>query len=138
MSKPTLTLIRGLPGSGKSTLAKKLVADALDSSNDANKKTVYLEADMYFVDDQGTYCFQPEQIKEAHEWCQSQCKKALLQQQNVVVSNTFVMHWEMKIYQQLAKQYGAALEVKVCTGKFTNIHGVPTATIKKMKQLWQK
>jgi len=137
MSKPTLTLIRGLPGSGKSTLAKKLVADVLDSSNGSNKKILHLETDMYFIDEDGVYIFQAERLKEAHEWCQQQCEKALQQQQNVVVSNTFVMHWEMKIYQQLAKQYDAVVEVKVCTGKYTNIHGVPAATIKKMKQLWQ-
>ena len=137
MPKTTLTLIRGLPGSGKSTLAKKLVLDVLDPSNDAKKKTVHLESDMYFVDDQGTYYFQPEQIKEAHEWCLSQCEEALRQQQNVVVSNTFVQQWEMKAYRQLAKKYAALVEVKMCTGKYTNIHGVPAATIKKMKQRWQ-
>ena len=101
------------------------------------KKTVYLESDMYFVDDQGTYCFQAEQLKEAHEWCLSQCEEALRQQQNVVVSNTFVQQWEMKAYRQLAKKYAALVEVKVCTGKYTNIHGVPAATIKKMKLRWQ-
>ena len=137
MPKPILTLIRGLPGSGKSTLAKKLVADTLDPSNDVKKKTVHLEADMYFINEVGEYHFQPELIKQAHKWCEQSCEKYLQQKQNVVVSNTFVQHWEMKAYRQLAKKFGAVVEVKVCTGKYTNIHGVPTATIKKMKQLWQ-
>ena len=136
-NKPTLTLIRGLPGSGKSTLAKKLVADALDSSNDCNKKTVHLEADMYFVNAGGEYCFQPELLKSAHEWCQSECEKHLQQQHNVVVSNTFVRDWEMKAYQQLAKHYNAKLEVIVCKGKFRSIHYVSAETIKRMKQQWQ-
>jgi predicted kinase len=73
----TLTLIRGLPGSGKSTLARKIDA-------------VHLEADMFFIDRAGVYTFQPEQLKKAHQWCQSQCESLLKQKQSVVVYNTFI------------------------------------------------
>ena len=134
--KPTLTLIRGLPGSGKSTLAKKLVADT-DSTHEFQQKTVHLEADMYFVNAGGEYCFQPELLKSAHEWCQSECEKHLQQQHNVVVSNTFVQQWEMKAYRELAKKYNAQLEIKVCKGNYPSIHDVPMATIKRMKKDWQ-
>ncbi|TEW45337.1 ATP-binding protein [Psychromonas algicola] len=137
MSKPILTLIRGLPGSGKSTLARKLVADADLAGHEAQQKTVHLEADMYFVNASGEYCFQSESLKSAHEWCENECEKYLQQQHNVVVSNTFVRHWEMKAYQQLAKQYNAKIEVIVCKGKFASIHDVPAETIKRMKQQWQ-
>lgn len=131
MSKLTLTLIRGLPGSGKSTLAKK-IAENKDSA------VIHLEADMFFVDSAGTYLFQPKLIKQAHQWCQQQCLQSLQKKQSVVVSNTFVKHWEMKFYQQLAKQYAAILVIKTCTGKYPNIHNVPATSILRMQQQWQK
>jgi len=133
----TLTLIRGLPGSGKSTLAKKLVAEADLADHEVPQKTVHLEADMYFVNDEGKYHFQPELLTSAHEWCQSECERALQQQHNVVVSNTFVQQWEMKAYRELAKKYNAQLEIKVCNGKYPSVHDVPVATIKRMKKDWQ-
>ena len=55
----TLILLRGLPGSGKSTLAKQLV----------NKDYAHKEADMFFVDSEGNYKFEPSKIKDAHAWC---------------------------------------------------------------------
>ena len=45
-----LFLLRGLPGSGKSTLAKSLIGD---------KTYCHREADMYFVNSDGTYKFNP-------------------------------------------------------------------------------
>lgn len=80
-----LTLIRGLPGSGKSTLAKTLDAQ-------------HFEADMYFINEKGEYCYNGDKIGEAHEWCQQQVEKALAANQDVVVANTFVRLWEMKAY----------------------------------------
>ncbi|GLS89900.1 ATPase AAA [Psychromonas marina] len=130
MSELTLTLIRGLPGSGKSTLAQQLVSAA-------NNTLIHLEADMYFVNSEGEYHFQPALIKQAHQWCESQCLLALQQKQSVVVANTFVKQWEMNAYRQLAKQLGARLEIKICTGKYQSIHDVPTSTINKMRQQWQ-
>jgi len=56
--KIKLTLIRGLPGSGKSTLARKLDA-------------IHIEADQFFIQQNGVYLFNPKKLKAAHEWCQS-------------------------------------------------------------------
>ena len=125
MPELTLTLIRGLPGSGKSTLAKQHCAR-------------HLETDMFFVDGDGVYCFQPELIKQAHQWCQSQCELLLKKKLSVVVSNTFVQRWEMEHYRHLAKKYGAKLIIKTCTGKYSSIHNVPKSTIQKMKKSWQE
>ncbi len=107
----TLTLIRGLPGSGKSTLAKTL-------------KGVHLEADMYFVNSNGEYQYRPEAIGDAHQWCQNQTDYWLNQGKNVVVSNTFVKHWEMSVYKKLARKYKAKLVFFVCRESYGNIHGV--------------
>ncbi|PAR27537.1 ATP-binding protein [Vibrio metoecus] len=123
--RPHLTLIRGLPGSGKSTLAKTLPA-------------VHLEADMYFVNEQGEYHFRPELIAQAHEWCQQQTEYGFQQGKNVVVSNTFVRHWEMVVYRKLARKYRAKLTILVCRGRYQNVHGVDEATVERMRQQWQE
>lgn len=130
MPELTLTLIRGLPGSGKSTLAKKIIAD--------NDKVIgHIEADMFFVNDNGVYNFQPVLINQAHQWCQQQCELMLKENKSLVVSNTFIKRWEMKVYRQLAQQYNATLVIKICTGKYSNIHNVPAATIRRMQKQWQ-
>lgn len=119
-----LTLIRGLPGSGKSTLAKSL---------DIN----HYEADMYFLDSEGAYNFQPNKIALAHEWCQEMTEKSLSQKQSVVVSNTFVRRWEIAPYFKMAKRYGAEFQIIECDGDFGNVHDVHPATIQQMKRRWQ-
>ena len=120
-----LTIIRGLPGSGKSTLAKTL---------DVN----HYEADMYFVDAKGEYDFRPEHIEKAHDWCKNMTRDSLMKRQSVVVSNTFVMRWEIAPYYQMAKRYGAEFEIIECKENFGNIHGVTTSTIQQMKKRWQE
>ena len=130
MTKLTLTLVRGLPGSGKSTLAKQLIVEA---NNDA----IHLEADMFFVDEKGEYFFQSYLLKQAHSWCQNECKQALKKNISVVVSNTFVKHWEMVIYRELAVKFNADLIIKICEGQYENIHNVPEMTINNMREKWQ-
>ena len=130
MTKLTLTLVRGLPGSGKSTLAKQLIVEA---NNDA----IHLEADMYFIDESGQYLFEHTLLKKAHNWCQNECKQALKNNISVVVSNTFVKHWEMAIYRELAVKFNADLIIKICEGQYENIHNVPEMTINNMREKWQ-
>ena len=124
MNQARLTLIRGLPGSGKSTLAKTYHA-------------VHLEADMYFINKQGKYQFDPLLLKDAHVWCQQQCKFFLSRGEDVVVANTFIKRWEIEPYRQLATLFNATLVITVCRGEFNNIHHVSLSTLKKMKKNWQ-
>ncbi len=120
----TLYLVRGLPGSGKSTYAKTLDA-------------VHLETDMFFVDKQGNYQFCASLLSQAHDWCQQETEQQLKQGHDVVVSNTFVQHWEMKAYLSLAKKYRAKLIVSVCNGDYASVHDVPLSTIEAMRKRWQ-
>ncbi|MDF2152229.1 ATP-binding protein [Vibrio sp. CAU 1672] len=129
MSSPKLVLIRGLPGSGKTTKAKQL-SRALQAR--------HFEADMYFENDQGEYVFDPAKLTEAHEWCFQQTKYWLEQGVPVVVSNTFVQRWEMDRYLDYCREHHIAVEVLVCRGEYESLHGVPPATINKMRRLWQE
>ncbi len=128
MSINKLILIRGLPGSGKTTLAKQLASD-LDAK--------HFEADMYFETKSGEYHFNPQQLPQAHEWCFRQARKWLNQGKTVIVSNTFVRHWEMDRYLELCKKKGVEVEIRVCDGEYQSIHNVPLATIEKMRYQWQ-
>jgi len=116
----TLVIVRGLPGSGKSTYSK-----ALGFKN-------HFEADMFFEKD-GNYKFNPALIKDAHEWCQSQTRAALERGEDVVVSNTFTQHWEMKPYLDMAKDFNADVKVVRMTTNYGSIHNVPEAAIEAMK-----
>ncbi|HBC3534281.1 TPA: ATP-binding protein [Vibrio vulnificus] len=123
-----LTLIRGLPGSGKSTLAQQLAKQT---------HAVHLETDMYFVDQLGRYQFDPTRLEQAHRWCLNKVCQYLKQGRAVIVSNTFVQHWEMKSYLRFAERHGFSVQILVCTGEYGSIHDVPAQTIEKMRQRWQ-
>ncbi|WP_417881120.1 ATP-binding protein [Vibrio sp.] len=124
----TLMLIRGLPGSGKSTLAKQLSQE---------QGSVHLETDMYFVEADGEYRFNPLKLEQAHQWCQQQTAHYLKQGQSVIVSNTFVRHWEMKAYKEIAKHCQVELVIHVCKENYGSIHDIEMTTIAKMKAKWQ-
>lgn len=116
-----LILIRGLPGSGKSTIAGSL------------RGYVHFEADMYHIDEEGEYCFKPENIKDAHAWCQGETKRKLDSAHDVVVSNTFTQKWEMQPYLDM----GHGVLIIVAKGEYENIHNVPSEVIEKMRKRWE-
>lgn len=128
-----LTLIRGLPGSGKSTLAKQLHKQLQEKS-----PALHIEADMYFINAQGDYCFDAGKLRKAHQWCFEQAELALHTGKSVIVSNTFVEYWELKPYLRLAKQWSIKPNIIVCRQQFESIHDVPAKTIEKMRKRWQE
>lgn len=72
-----LYIVRGLPGSGKSTFAKSLGG-------------VNYEADMFFINENGEYNFDPSKLKDAHNWCRHKAMDSMKSGEPiVVVSNTF-------------------------------------------------
>ncbi len=120
-----LFLLRGLPGSGKSTLAKRINA-------------VHLEADQYFMVD-SEYKFDPTKLKQAHDNCVKRCEEHMLLDNDIVVSNTFTMEWEMKRYLDLASEYGYLVHSLIVENRHNgvNTHNVPQETLDKMKNRFE-
>lgn len=121
-----LILLRGLPGSGKST-----VAEYISFLN----KAVICEADRFFIKD-GVYQFDRNKLGLAHKWCQSECKNAMTNSQNVIVSNTSTTESEIKPYIQMAEEYGYTVISLVVENRHGGInqHGVPEESLVKMKE----
>jgi predicted kinase len=126
-----LILLRGIPGSGKSTLAKLLVGE---------KTFCHKEADMYFVDRDGNYKFEPSKIKDAHNWCKMEVEFLMKYDHSpVVVSNTFTQEWEMEDYYKLAETYGYRVFSVILENRHNGVnqHGVPEEKIQQMKDRFE-
>lgn len=125
-----LTLVRGLPGSGKSSWAYDIVREW--------PMVEHFEADMYFLDYNRKYVFNPEKIKDAHNWCQESTRIALAQGKSVVVTNTFVRVWEMEYYRTIAQNFNIEFKVYEATGNYGNVHDVPEAVVERMRSQWEE
>ena len=120
-----LIIVRGIPGSGKSTFAKEIVKMFPDDS-------VHWESDMFFMHN-GVYCWKPNKVNLAHRWCQQKVEKSFDAADIVVVSNTFTTESEMKSYLDFVKENGISVQIVRMENRFENEHGVPKATLEKMK-----
>ena len=125
-----LILLRGLPGSGKSTLAKLLV----------DKDYCHKEADMFFVDREGNYNFDPSKIKDAHSWCKGEVAHLMKYEHSpIVVSNTFTQEWEMDDYYKMAEELGYRVTSMIVENRHggKNEHGVPDDKLETMKNRFE-
>jgi predicted kinase len=124
-----LFLVRGLPGAGKSKLAKSI----------AGSNGYVKEADMYFVDGDGNYRFNPKEIKLAHDWCLEEVDFFMRYEHKVVVSNTFTQEWEMKPYFDLAEKYGYQVHSIIVENRHggVNVHGVPEDKMDQMEKRFE-
>jgi len=126
MKTNELILIRGITGSGKSTYAK-----------DCYPRHIHLEADMFFINEDGEYRYDPHMIKYAHEWCFQTAAILLRNGKSVVVSNTFTRIWEMEKYIYVAKKVGINFNVIRMNNEFKNTHNVPNDVIQSMKDRFE-
>ena len=125
-----LILLRGLPGNGKSTFAKSLV----------NKDYCHKETDMYFVDGDGNYKFEPSKIKDAHAWCKEEVEFLMKYEHSpIVVSNIFTQEWEMNDYYKMAEELGYMVFSLIVENRHggKNIHGVPDDKLEIMKNRFE-
>jgi hypothetical protein len=92
------------------------------------KDYCHKESDMFFIDENGNYNFNPSKLKEAHHWCQEEIEFLMkLGHTSVVVSNTFTQEWEMEPYNKLAEKYGYKVFSVIVENRHggVNTHGVP-------------
>jgi len=126
-----LILLRGLPGSGKSTFAKTLGG-------------IHIEADQYFMRN-GVYEFDASQIKNAHNYCQSQTRAWMshngeqISTDKIIVSNTFTQEWEMDAYFKMAEEFGYQVVCLIVENRHgnTNVHDVPQHKLNEMKNRFE-
>ena len=127
-----LFLLRGLPGAGKSTLAKSIGG-------------IHFEADMYFLDENSEYKFDPTKLRDAHAWCQGSVSNAMIlnhttgENEKIVVSNTFTQEWEMDAYYALAEDWGYTVFSLIVENRHggKNTHGDPEDKLQIMKDRFE-
>lgn len=122
----SLFLLRGLPGAGKSTLAATIGGPNF-------------EADMFFMEN-GSYNFDVNKLKDAHNWCRHSVMDAMKAgEPKVIVSNTFTKEWEMEAYYLLAEELGYTVFSLIVENRHNgeNTHGVPTDTLQIMKNRFE-
>jgi predicted kinase len=115
----TLYLIRGAPGSGKSTLGHRLGHA--------------ISADDYMVDADGNYAFDPARLTEVHAKCLADARRILTKGADVAVCNVFQRLQHMGPYRKMAQALGAQVFELECLNDFGNVHGVPLATVGRMR-----
>lgn len=124
----TLYIIRGVSGSGKTTLARQM-AEKLNCR--------YVEADMWFINEDGSYEFDPRGLEEAHEWCLNEVCDELYKDRNVIVSNTFTRLWEMRKYIDFALECECKVRIITCTARYQNVHGLTEEMVNKQAARFQ-
>ena len=103
--RPCLVLIRALPGGGKTTLAsqiRSILMNDVDVIGDQN--VIVTGADDFMVDERGEHKYDVTKVQWCHERCLSRASVHLDDYDWVIVTNTFVEHWEMAKYFSLAQR----------------------------------
>jgi predicted kinase len=96
-----------------------------------------ISADDYMVDESGKYFFDGSRLRECHAECQKDARCALRAGDSVAIANTFTRVWEMQPYIDMANELGSMLTVIRCEGDFGNIHNVPAAKVKEMRNRFE-
>lgn len=137
MIERLLILVRGLSGSGKTTLTERIC--------EGSKSSISISADDYFYNDDNEYVFDPDQLKDAHSWCQSETESCMMQGfETIVIHNTFTRTWECEVYINLANSNGyEVMVVNLFDGGLNDSqlsarseHNIPVASVRSQRKRW--
>ncbi len=124
-----VVIMSGVSGSGKTTYAQKL------------KNNCIVSADHFFLQDDGSYKFEPAKLGEAHAFCFRSFIEFIRgwSESSIVVDNTNTTTEEISPYMLGAVAFGYEAEIHTITMKGNvnelnmltkrNTHGVPYRTI---------
>ena len=125
--KKVVIIVRGIPGCGKSTFAELF-------SSGSERLNICTADDFHMKD--GKYDWKPENVRAAHEWCQSKVRMLMkVDISPVVVANTSTTVKEMQPYYDMAKEYDYTVFSIIVENRHdgVNTHGVPEETLQKMR-----
>lgn len=132
--RQALYIIRGLPGAGKSTIAQGLVPGPV------------IEADQYFIGEDGVYRWDRSKRKEAHADCRKRVRDALAAGcKAVIVANTFTRRWQMQPYLDMGAELNLSIQVIDIFDRGlsneelaeANVHSVPVEVIARMRERYE-
>lgn len=139
-----MVLLRGLPGSGKTVLATTLLQHGLGT---VNRDEFIFSTDDFF-NKGGSYRYNPNEIQEAHTWNQrrafSNARKGV---SPIIIDNTNLEIWEMKVYCTMGVQFGYIIEIVEVSTPWAlnpgvlsnkNTHGVDKRKIKLMLDRYER
>ncbi|KAH0625065.1 hypothetical protein JD844_033123 [Phrynosoma platyrhinos] len=99
---------------------------------------VIFSTDDYFITENGTYEFDPDDLEDAHRWNQKRGKYTRKAMKNgkspVIIDNTNIHAWEMKPY-VIMPDTRWKFNVRELARK--NSHGVPREKIQRMKESYE-
>lgn len=123
-----LIILRGLPGSGKSTLANSIKSDSA-------RQIEIVEADQFFINEDGQYNFDPSKLYQAHKSCYDRAENFMKAGIDLIVSNTFTTEKEIDPYLKLGEKYDYSIFSLIVENRHGNesIHDVPDKTVQKMR-----
>lgn len=122
----SVIIFRGISGSGKSTLAQLMGG-------------VICCADDFFMKD-GEYVFNPQYLKDAHEYCFNRFKEAVMNgEERIVVANTNTQAWEFERYINFARENSYKVFSVIVENRHgqENVHGVPKDVLEKQAARFQ-
>jgi predicted kinase len=128
--KNIIIILRGAPGSGKSTWIKNNLIDPEICS-----------ADNYFINSNGVYVFNHENIGKAHGYCRYMFTRAVEDNKSlIVVDNTNIKKRDYKFYVDLGLQKGYKVYQKNLSGgpTYKNVHDVPEDIVNRMRGDFQE
>ena len=128
MVNQTLYCVRGVSGAGKTSLVANLILTLPNA--------VMVAADDEFSLPDGGYSFEPNRLPYAHRNCLKRAEQALADDvEHVFVCNTFTQEWEMKNDFDIAISHDCRIVTLIVENRHggKNVHGVPEATLTKMK-----